>query len=316
MRSTRILNSVFAALALFCVLPAGATELFGTVDVGEMPIWVATDDVNGRDYVAAFKSNQVAVIDQTIAQVERMLAVPNPAGVGVNPLTDRVYVTAVHEDKLYVFDRSSGLRLDTIDVGRWPYSVAINPTTGLIYVANLGGNNVTVIQEITHAKIADIFVGIGPISVTVDPLQNRIYSSNHFSGDVAMIDGATHTVLGTLPVGPYPAGISVDPIARRLYVARSWRDNLAVIDAATLTHVTTVFGIGGNPYGVAAAPLEGLVYVTSYDDDTLAVVETATLTVLEKLTVGSKPRGIGISHRSQRMCVANSGSGTATLMTE
>jgi YVTN family beta-propeller protein len=316
MRWNRICNVLFPAVVLLSLSPAGAADVRGTVEVGELPIWVASDELNQRAYVAAFKSNWVAVIDESTGLVERTFAVNNPAGVGVNPLTERIYVTAVHESKLYVFERGSDTPLDSIDVGRWPYSVAVNPVTGLVYVANLGGNSVTVIQELTHVKVADIFVGVGPISVTVDPTRNRIYSSNHFSGNVAMIDGLTHTVLGTLPVGPYPAGISVDPLNGLLYVARGWRDNLAVIDATTLTHVTTVFGVGRNPYGVAAAPLDGLVYVTSYDDDTLAVVETATHTVLQTLPVGSAPRGVGLSHRERRLCVANSGSGTASLIAE
>ena len=63
-----------------------------------------------------------------------------PVDLAVNPTTDRIYVTNVHNDTISVIDGTTNKLDDSISIigsgfKSAPYGVAVNPTTGNVYVA-------------------------------------------------------------------------------------------------------------------------------------------------------------------------------------
>ena len=51
----------------------------------------------------------------------------NPNGVGVNPLTNLIYVTNQDDNTVSVIDGVTNLVITTIPVGSRPFSVGVNP---------------------------------------------------------------------------------------------------------------------------------------------------------------------------------------------
>jgi YVTN family beta-propeller protein len=99
---------------------------------------------------------------QVIATVPVGSAPGAANGVGVNPLTNRIYVSNNGNNTVSVIDGLANAVTATIPVGSGPAGVGVNPSTNRVYVADNG-------------------VGIGP-------------------GSVSVIDATTNTVIATIPV--------------------------------------------------------------------------------------------------------------------
>src|SRR6266480_2274598 len=60
----------------------------------------------------------------------------SPFGVGVNPNTNRIYVSNRSSNNVSVIDGSTNTVIATVGAGTIPFEVGVNPTTNRIYVAN------------------------------------------------------------------------------------------------------------------------------------------------------------------------------------
>ncbi|WP_082232927.1 NTTRR-F1 domain [Halobacillus massiliensis] len=169
--------------------------------------------VNNRIYVVNEVSNTVSVIDGFTNSIIRELFVDDGLSqVGVNPTTNRIYVTADYfTDNVFVLNGNTNTVIDSISVGDGPIGIDVNPLTNGIYVANSDSDNVSVLNGNTDTVIDSISVGDSPIGICVNPLTNGIYVANSDSDNVSVISGNTNTVVATIPVGSFPSGISVNP---------------------------------------------------------------------------------------------------------
>lgn len=181
-----------------------------------------------------------------------------PAGVGVNPNTNKIYVSNPESNTVSVRDGSSDTVIKTVPVGTYPIGVGVNPTTNRIYVANCGDNSVSVIDGSSDTVTATIPVETNPsgIGVNPNPTFNKIYVANHGSDKVSVIRGATNAVEAKISVGSYPACVGVNPTTKKVYVSNSKSDNVSVIDGDTDTVSCTLLP-GTTP------PVSGRAPVTS-----------------------------------------------------
>jgi YVTN family beta-propeller protein len=80
----------------------------------------------------------------TIATV-RVGSAPN--WVGVNPATNRVYVTNPKSSTVSVIDVTNKTVVATVPVGSNPHAIGVNPTTNRVYVANDNDSTVSVFAD-------------------------------------------------------------------------------------------------------------------------------------------------------------------------
>ena len=117
-------------------------------------------------------------------------------GVGVNPETNKVYVT---------------MAVDT-EVKRM--AVFRATAAGLVREATLalpnGGDD-------------------APGDVNVDTLRNHIFVANSLSNTVTVIDGWTNTILGNVPIPGDPFGVGVNPLTRQAYIGARGTSQLWVM---------------------------------------------------------------------------------------
>lgn len=155
---------------------------------------------NNQIYVLN-SNNTISVIDgNTNSFIGNVIVGSGPYGIGVNSVTDRIYVANFGGSNVSVLDGKSNAVLTTITVGINPVGVGVNPATNRIYVTNWGGHSLSVIDGFTHVVIATIPVGESPEGVNVNPVTNRIYTTNHGSNDVSVIDGKTNSVIATVRI--------------------------------------------------------------------------------------------------------------------
>ena len=91
---------------------------------------------------AALSMTPKTALAQTGPSVITTIPVGNsPTGVGVNQLTNRIYVANNGDSTVSVVDGNTNTVVATIPVADHPVGVAVNPTTNLVYVANKWSGN-------------------------------------------------------------------------------------------------------------------------------------------------------------------------------
>ena len=125
--------------------------------------------------------------------------------------------------------------------------------------------------------------------------------------------GATPTSSSTptsTPTGPTPTSSST-PTSTRTATPTATGTATRTPTPSTPQAYPTLVPIPGAmaPNGLATDPLRQRLYVSSRDNDRLYVLETTGLGVLASLPVGSQPFGVAVNSTTNRIYVANYGSG-------
>ena len=133
----------------------------------------------------------------------------DPAGVAVNAVTNRVYVTNRGDDSVSVLDGTTNTVVATIAVGASPEGVAVDQNANRVYVTNADDGTVSVIDGVTNTEIdtdgnpangtTRIAVGESPRSVAVGV--DSVYVANYESRSLSVIDRASGTVRTIADVG-------------------------------------------------------------------------------------------------------------------
>ena len=191
-------------------------------------------------------------------------------GVGVNPKTNRIYVSNQEDDAVSVIDGATNTVVTKVDVGLFPASIAVNPDTNKVYVItwySSPGNEKTlwVIDGKTNKVVASFFVRPNATDVCVNPKTNMVYVTNTGDNSISFVDGDTNKVLDTWDsLGNGFSGIDVNPNTNMIYVANSIANSdfgeVWVIDGETNTLVKTI-EVGYGPSDLCVNPATNKVYV-------------------------------------------------------
>jgi YVTN family beta-propeller protein len=231
-----------------------------------------------------------------------------------------------------------------------PYGgIAISHLGDFVYVTNYNDASVSVIDTATNTgidtdtntpDIDPITVGSFPVGVSLTHDSTRAYVANSGEymvddGTVSVIDTATNTLIDTdtntpdidpITVGSCPFGISMLHGSDRdyAYVSDFCSNKVYVIDTVTNMKVASIdVGAWAYPLGISVSPKGGRAYVANFVGGTVSVIDTATNTLIDTdtstpdidpITVGIGPWGISVTPDGARAYVANSGSGTVSVI--
>lgn len=295
----------------------GTTNALTDISLGGSlggPESIAVDPVSNRVYVNLVQSNKVVALDGT-THVATTLPLPgsaagnSPISLGVNPVTDKIYVTSTG-DFVGVID-GADYATATVTTPAFTSGVAVNIATHRAYVTT-GTTSASVIEidEPTNTTTT-VVTGVAPNAVAVNPLTNEIYAANFSTNNVTVIDGATRTS-ASVPVGKGPNSIVVNPTTNKIYVANYQGSSVTVIDGAT--NLTATIAVGSLPYGLAVDTVTNQIYVANQNSDTVTVIDGATNSVAATITVGSGPLGVAVNTATNTIYVANSVSGNVSVI--
>jgi YVTN family beta-propeller protein len=237
-----------------------------------------------------------------------------PAGVGVNPTTNMIYVANFSSNTVSVIDGTINTVTATIPVGTGPIGVGVNPNTNLIYVGHSPSTYrmVTVIDGATNTVLTTIPTGIAQElnSVAANPITNEIYvTSRDPGGRVLKIDGATNTILNFISVAANPHSVSVNPITNKIYVGHGsffGRDRITIIDGAS--NAVSDGPVVGLSQHIAVNPTTNRIYVYKGPPGAIEVkvIDGAANTVVATIPVGLGQGGVRVDPTSNRIYVARS----------
>jgi len=293
--------------------PAAAVPPYvrATLTVGGRPGGLAVDEETNLVFVAGQESNAVVVLDGALDTVSVDLpgVEPQPQGLALNPLTDRLYATHPAAGTLSVLDGSSGERVGTVPVGASPRGIAC--LSGKVYVANSAAGTLTIIDGDTDTVAGTLPVGKEPVTVVANPQTGRVYVASVDS--ITVVDGRQDRVVATVQVG---AGLDrtlcVDPRANRLYYTADQR--LAALDGESYQPLGVV-NLGVPVQQVAVNPNTGHVFVVSAQEGTVTVLDGESLGLLVALSVGQGAgSGLVFNPVTDRLYVSNADAGAVTVI--
>ena len=247
--------------------------------------------------------NQDAALMSAVLNDYTVTTGNSPAGVVTSPDGKRMYVANTGSNTVSVVNTASGQLIDTnpnvagtqsISAGSSPSALAISADGKRLYVANTGSNSVSVIDTTTNQRIdaspdnifsMDIGAGWSPSALAISG--TRLYVANRGSNTVSVIDTTTNQRIDANPgnifsleigVGSSPSALAISGI--RLYVANRGSNTVSVIDT------TTYRRIDANPGNIFSLDI----------------------------AVGTTPSALAVSPGGTRLYVANTGSGTVSVI--
>ncbi len=238
-----------------------------------------------------------------------------PYGAGVNPTTNKIYVSNYGGNSVSVINGVTDTKIKDITVGTNPYGVGVNPNTNKIYVANFSDDKVTVINGATDTKIKDITVGTNPYGVGVNPNTNKIYVANQGSGTVSVINGTTDTVTGSpITVSSQPVAVGVNTTTNKIYVTNGGSGHVSVINGGTDAWIKDIT-VGTHPYDIGVNPTTNKIYVANYDSGNVSVINGGTDAVTgSPITVGTEPLGVGVNPTTNRIYVTSAAGNNLSMI--
>ena len=193
---------------------------------------LTVNPVTNHIYASDADNGQYIVIDgKTNTVITRVSVFTQPAGVAVNPKTNRLYVVGGgFPGEILVFDASTNALLATIPEDFGVENIAVNFRLDRAYVTQGAENTLVVADGATNQNITQVPTGDFPDAVDVNLVNNKVYVTNGRGLSVTIIDGNTNQVLQTLPVpARFPGGVAVNQATGLVYVADFGSNNVVVL---------------------------------------------------------------------------------------
>ncbi len=179
----------------------------------EHPFGIDVNPVTNRIYVTHhnFDTNSnkwtngtISVIDgNNNTKIASISVGVNPVGIGVNPVTNKIYVTNYMEGTVSVIDGNNSIISKQIPLHGAVEGISINSITNKIYVADGIIDTLYVIDGNNDTKKDEIHPLPG-WSISVNPITNKIYVPDYFFNNLSVIDGRYDNVMTVIPIGVYP----------------------------------------------------------------------------------------------------------------
>jgi DNA-binding beta-propeller fold protein YncE len=280
--------------------------------------------------VAALAALSIAVAATANAQsVKSSIALPGvPEGIGVNSLTNRIYVALPNfdnvSDSLAVIDGKTDTVIGTLTIPPVAQNVAVDEIRDLVYVAGtyfdaagVEQSKVVVLNGRTNKILRVIPIstteGSGIEGLAVNSFTGEIYVSNASDNVIDVILPLCDKIEKQISVDESPYGVTVNPFNNQVYVALS-NGTVDVIDGRRKT-VTTSTSDGSTNAGIAVNWATGNVFVTNN------VFGTSTVGILDKkgavitdVTVGNTPFGVDVDFLTNLAFVTNTQDGTVSII--
>jgi uncharacterized repeat protein (TIGR01451 family) len=255
---------------LLITVDTQSLQVLCAVSIDRGPQGIAVVPSTGSLFVASGGDGTVLEVEGTgCGEVSTIARLGRPAGLVVDELRNRIYVSDSEAGQLVALDLASHQIAAQIPVGSHPEFLAIDQTAGLLYVGNAGDGTLSVIESDGLQVVRSVTLAQGPLlGVAAGEVYGRAYVV-HLGPppgrQISVVDGGSGEVAVTL-AGDRERHLSdvysvaVDEERERLYVVD--RRELLVVgtDDWALIGATPVDATAYNS-GLAVDPVSGSVYL-------------------------------------------------------
>jgi YVTN family beta-propeller protein len=213
---------------------------------------------------------------------------------------NEVAVTTEGTKTLLIVDVEAGKVTAAIETDQdGSHMVALAPAHNRAFVANIGSGSVSVIDLKEKRRIANIPTGAGTEGIALSPDQREVWAGNRGDNTISIIDVATLKVVATLPSKSFPIRVKFTDDGKHVLVSNAQSGAVAVWDAATRRELRRInmqepkASQWGAPIGILVTPSRAFVATPNLDQ--VAVIDLEAWQVVDWLTTGDEPDGLGYS---------------------
>ena len=205
-----------------------------------------------------------------------------------NMWTDRdhkvIYQTQWFDERLAVFDRTTGSLIRELNAGPAPSHVMTRANNDQVHVAQNGGNNVRQFDSYADGNGNPIDISMTDVYVDNSDIHNATHPHGHWMSADGMkmvtpnenvwtstvYNFGTNTIDATIATGAVPLATGMMPDSSKYYVANFLDSTMSVINMATNTEIKKINLIAKyNPVtgavdadkDIVGAPVEGVTWV-------------------------------------------------------
>lgn len=221
-----------------------------------------------------------------------------PADLSVSSDGAFLYVANNLDHSVSKIDVASQKIVQTVSVGKNPYTALLAKNGKTLYVSNWGESSVTVLNPETMEVKKTIPTELHPNAIAENPVTGDIYVSNSDDDSISIIDSKSQKVVQTISVKPFkqsptgsqPDALTVSKDGKTLYVANAGNNDVVIMDLSskkakikglipTAWYPTGVYLNKGkvlvtNAKGLGAGPNDQGQYIGNMIEGTLSVFDT------------------------------------------
>jgi YVTN family beta-propeller protein len=215
---------------------------------------------------------------------------------------NEVAVTTEGTKNLLIVDVAAGKVTAAIDTEQnGSHMVALAPAHDRAFVANIGSGSVTVIDLKEKRRIANLQSGAGTEGIAVSPDQREVWATNRGGDSVCVIDVASLKVVATVASKTFPIRAKFTTDGKHVLVSNAQSGDLSVFDAATRRELRRIAMQSDKsaqapvPVGILVVPGLSRAFVANTNADMISVIDLQTWQIVDRLTAGKEPDGLGYS---------------------
>jgi YVTN family beta-propeller protein len=234
---------------------------------------------------------------------------------------NQISVTVETNKALLIVDVSKAKILNSIATDQnVSHMVAVSSKHDRAFVANIGSGSATVIDLKEMKRLTDIPTGAGAEGIDISPDEKEVWVTNRAANTVSVIDAVTLRVTHTLESKAFPIRVKFAPGGKHALVSNAQSGDVAVFDTSTKKEIARVamqltanesseigqrlfgtqFGKSPVPVGILVAPKVGYAFVANTNADIVTLIDLKSWQVVDRLTAGKEPDGLGYSHLMAR----------------
>jgi YVTN family beta-propeller protein len=327
-----------AAVNLAVEPPASAiaSAVVNTITVGSQPTALALNAATNTLAVVNRADNTVSLVDLNTMAVTTvgLPAGSAPTGVAVDNIKNIAVVVDSGTNSLSLIDMNAGTLIGSpvaLPTGTTPFSIGISSLSHRALVANSSTDLATVVDLTTMPptvlpQIGGVNnqLGTGPTpAIDVEPRLNWAIVTPGGSGNVSIVDlgmpasigGNMPSVIASLTLSSSVQGVAINPETEQAVLT----DPNAILGASytlfsVLDQTTTNITLDKGEVAAAVNPLTNIGILVNGVTNLATVVDLRTMSTLKTVPVGTTPAAVAIDPGTNLAYVANSGSGTVSVM--
>ncbi len=233
---------------------------------------------------------------------------------------NEVAVTAEGSKALLVVDIKAAKVLAAIATDQnVSHMVVVSPKHQRAFVANIGSGSVTVLDLKEKKRISDIQTGAGAEGIDISKDEKEVWVTNRAANTVSVIDVVSLKVTNSIESKDFPIRVKFIPGGKHVLVSNARSGDVAVFDAAARKEIRRIpmqvkaseasnssgrifnqFGQSPVPVGILVAPGLDHAFVANTNADIVTVINLKTWEIVDRLTAGKEPDGLGYSRLSTK----------------
>ena len=236
-----------------------------------------------------------------------------PIGIGVNSVTNKLYVANQFSNSISVIDGSTDIIENTIQVDNFPYDLEVNPFNNRIYVTNRESNTVSVIDGSTNQRLSNINVEDSPVGISINPSLNMVYVTNLNSKSLSIIDSIDNKVTQIIKLNEVVYGVAVNPLTNLVYISNLINNTLSVLDGKT-NKIINKIAVENMPTAININYKTNLIYVTNYLSNSISAIDGITNKVISTIKVAKYPVDAVVNPLTNKVYVSHNGDDAVSVI--